>query len=130
MIMTDIVLLILLFVLIVVVLLILYYVKNPKYRKHREHLLVPPRIARESRRVLRILCYRFNEYYRRYPNQNELMRLIIMTSHIVVKGNTWPDHWLRWRIRMFLASENHVWYGEKASNNIKIKQLGIDLEND
>lgn len=116
----EIILVILLLILVVIAFVILYYVKNTKYRKQRRSLLVPRRIARYSRRILRVLCYRFNEYYRRYPNQNELMRLIIMTSHVVVRGNTWPDHWLRWRIRMFLASENHLWYGKKASNNIKI----------
>jgi hypothetical protein len=124
--MIDIILVALLVILIVVGLLILYYVKKSKYRnKQRRSLLVPRRIAKYSRRVLRILCYKFNEYFKRYPNQNEVMRLIIMTSHIVIKGNTWPDHWLRWRIRMFLAAENHVWYGKKPSNNINLKQLGM-----
>jgi hypothetical protein len=118
--MIEVILLILLFILIIVALIILYYVRHPKHRKQGKRLLVSPRMARYSRRVLRVLCYKFEEYYRRQPNQNELMRLIIMTSHIVIKQSTWNGHWLRWKIRMFLASENGVWYGKRASNNIKL----------
>jgi hypothetical protein len=110
----EIVLLILLSVVIVVALIILYYVKHPKYRKQRRNLLVKPAIARYSRKVLRELCYRFEENYKRQPNQNELVRLIIMTSHIVIRNP--HQHWLRWRIRMFLASENGIWYGRRAAN--------------
>jgi hypothetical protein len=120
----EIVLLILLSVVIVVALIILYYVKHPKYRKQRRNLLVKPAIARYSREVLRELCYRFEEIYKRQPNQNELIRLIIMTSHIVIRNPR--KHWLRWRIRMFLASENGIWYGRRAANNIKIKITNIN----
>lgn len=121
----EIVLLILLSVVIVVTLIILYYVKHPKYRKQRRNLLVPPTIARHSRQVLRELCYRFEEYYGRHPNQNELIRLIIMTSHIVIRNPR--RHWMRWKIRIFLASENGVWYGKRAANNIKITNINDTL---
>lgn len=131
----EIVLLILLSVVIVVALIILYYVKHPKYRKQKRTLLVSPAIARRSRKVLRELryrrevlqelCYRFEKRYGRQPNQKELLiMLIIMTSHRIDKRPTWQGHWHRWRIRMFLASENGVWYGGRAVNNIKIMRLG------
>jgi len=123
----EIVLLILLCVLIVVALIILYYVKHPKYRKQRRNLLVRPSIARYSRKVLRELCYGFEGKYRKQPNQNELIRLIIMTSHIIDNRPTWQGHWHRWRIRMFLASENGVWYGKRAANNIKITNINDTL---
>ena len=116
----EIVLVVLLLILIAVALIILYYVRHPKYRKQRKGLLVSPRTARYSRRILRMLRFEFEKYYGRQPNQNELMRLIIMTSHIVIKQPTWNGHWLRWKIRMFLASENGVWYGKRASNNIRL----------
>ena len=123
----EIVLLILLSVVIVVALIILYYVKHPKYRKQRRKLLVRPAIARHSREVLRELCYRFEEYYGRHPNQNELIRLIIMASHIAIRQSTLWGHWQRWKIRMFLASENGVWYGRRAANNIKITNINDTL---
>lgn len=107
-------------VVIVVALIILYYVKRPKYRKQRKKLLVKPAIARYSREALRELSYRFEEHYKRQPNQNELIRLIIMASHMVIRQPTLWGHWQRWRIRMFLASENSVWYGRRPASNIKI----------
>ena len=117
----EIVLLILLSVLIVIALIILYYVKHPEYRKRRKNFLVKPAIAKYSRKVLRQLCcsrevlqetcYIFEKRYGRLPNKNELLiRLIIRTSHIVIPQSTPWGHWMRWRIRMFLASENGVWY--------------------
>jgi hypothetical protein len=123
----EIVLLILLSVAIVVALIILYYVKHPKYRKQKRTLLVSPAIARHSRKVLRGFCYRFEKRYGRQPNQSELIRRIIRTSHIVDKRPTWQGHWHRWRIRMFLASENGVWYGKRAANNIKIININDTL---
>jgi len=123
----EIVLLLLLSVVIVVALIILYYVKHPKYRRQRRKLLVKPAIARYSREVLRELCYRFKGKYRKEPNQNELIRLIIMTSHIIDNRPTWQGHWHRWRIRMFLASENGIWYGRRAANNIKITNINDTL---
>jgi hypothetical protein len=117
----EIVLLVLLSVVIVIALIILYYVKHPKYRKQRRNLLVKPPIARYSRRVLRELRNEFEKNYKRQPNQNELMRLIIRTSHRVIRQSTWWGHWERWKIRMFLASENGVWYGRRAADNIKIE---------
>ena len=123
----EIVLLLLLSVVIVVALIILYYVKHPKYRKRRKNLLVKPAIARYSREVLRELCYRFEENYRRQPNQNELIRLIIFASHIVIRQSTPWGHWQRWKIRMFLASENGIWYGRRAANNIKITNINDTL---
>jgi hypothetical protein len=116
----EIVLLVLLSVVIAVALIILYYVKHPKYRKQRRNLLVKPAIAKYSRKVLRQLCYRFEESHKRQPNQHELIRLIIRTSHKVIRPSTSWGHWKRWKIRMFLASENGVWYGRRAANNIKI----------
>jgi len=107
----DIILLILLSVVIVVALVILYYVKHPKYRKQRRDLLVNPARARYSRKVLQEFRYRFEERYGRHPNKKELITLIIMTSHIVIRQSTPWGHWMRWRIRMFLAAENGVWYG-------------------
>ena len=121
--MIEVILLILLFALIIVALIILYYVRKPKYRKKRKRLLVKPAIARYSRRVLQELCYRFGEHYGRQPNQNELIRLIIMTSHMVIKQSTLWSHWQRWKIRMFLASENGIWYGKRATSNIKIANI-------
>ena len=120
----EIVLLILLSILIVVALLILHYVKHPKYRKQRRDFLVPPAIARRSRKVLRELCYRrevsqelcyrFEKRYGRQPCQKELLiTLIIMTSHIVIRPSTWWGHWMRYRIRILLALENRVWYGSR-----------------
>ena len=126
----EIVLLILLSVVIVVVLITLYYVKHPRYRRQRRKLLVKPAIARYSRKVLRELCYRFEENYRRQPNQNELIRLIIFASHIVIRQSTPWGHWHRWRIRMLLASENGVWYGRRAANNIKITNINDALPRD
>ena len=121
----EIVLLLFLSIVIVVALIILYYVKHPKYRKQRRNLLVKPAIARYSRKVLRELCYGFEEYYKRQPNQNELIRLIIWTSHYVIP-QPWR-HWQRWKIRMFLASENGIWYGRRAANNIKITNINDTL---
>lgn len=117
----EVVLLILLLAVIVVALIILYYVKHPKYRKQRRNLLVKPVIARYSRKVLRELCYIFEKHFRRQPNQSELIRLIIMTSHYVIPQPR--KHLMRWRIRMFLASENGVWYGRRAAKNIKMPRL-------
>ena len=111
--MIEVVLLILLSIVIVVALIILYYVKHPKYRKQRRNLLVKPAIARYSRKVLREHRFVFEKRYGRHPNQNELITLIIMTSHMVIRQSTPWGHWMRWRIRMFLASENGVWYGSR-----------------
>lgn len=118
---TEIVLLVLLTVVIAVALIILYYVRHPKYRRQRRNLLVKPSIARYSRKVLRELCYIFEKHFGRQPNQSELIRLIIMTSHYVIP-QPWK-HLMRWRIRMFLASENGVWYGGRAARNIKMPKL-------
>ena len=118
--MTEIILLILFIVLIVVALITLYYVKHPKQHEQRKKLLVKPYIAKYSREVLQELCSKFKEYYGRQPNQNELIRLIIMASHVVIRQSTVWGHWQRWRIRMFLASENGVWYGKKAAKNINL----------
>ena len=128
---TEIVLVILLSVVIALALIILYYVKHPKYRKQRKQLLVKPVIARYSREVLRQLCcnrevlqetcYIFKKRYGRLPNKNELLiRLIIKTSHIVIKPNTWWGHWMRLRIRILLASENGVWWNKRPTSNSRI----------
>lgn len=130
----EIVLVILLAVLIVVALIILYYVKRPKYRKQRKNFLVKPAIAKYSRKVLRELCYdrkvlqelcyKFEKRYGRLPNKKELLiSVIIETSHRVDNRPTWKGHWRRWRIRMFLASENGVWYGKRAANNVRMPRL-------
>lgn len=114
----EIVLLVLISILIIIALIILCYITSQKkYRKPRKPLLVKPYIAKKSREVLRELRYRFEEYYNRQPSQNEIIRLIIIASHIVIRQPTLHGHWQRWRIRMFLASENGVWYGKRASNN-------------
>lgn len=114
--MLEIILIILLIVLIILALVILYYVRHPKRYKRKEPI-VDPKTARRSRIVLKELRAKFQDYYRRYPNSSELVRLIIMTSHIVIRGNTLWAHWMRWRIRLFLASENGVWYGTKPANS-------------
>lgn len=114
--MLEIIVITLLIVLIVVALVILYYIRYPKKQK-RKNLIVKPDIARRSREILKELRSKFEIYYQRQPNSNELIRLIIMTSHIVIRGNTLWSHWMRWRIRLFLAAENHVWYGTKPANS-------------
>lgn len=130
----EIVLLVLLSVVIVLALVILHYIKHPKYRKRRRDFLVPPTIARRSRKILRELCcnrealqdicYGFEKRYGRWPNKKELLiRVIIITSHLAIKQSTWWGHWMRWRIRILLASENGVWYGGKPTNNVKIMRL-------
>jgi hypothetical protein len=123
----EIALLILLSVLVVVALIILYHIKHPKYRKRRKRLLVKPAIAKYSRKVLREFRYRFEERYGRHPNQKELITLIIMTSHIVIMPSTPWGHWMRWRIRMFLASENGVWYGSRIWHGRRRAQ-DIDIQ--
>ena len=113
----EIIILILLIVLIIVAIVIVYFLrKQNKQQKFKKRYIVPPKIARPSREILRNFIIKFEQYYQRQPNSNELVRLIIITSHVVIKGNSIWAHWMRWRIRLFLAAENHVWYGTKPVN--------------
>lgn len=100
----------LLIILIILASLILYFSLQPK-RKPRKPPFVPPNIAKRSRRILRELNYIFIQRFRRHPNKNELIRLIIITSHIVIIGKGWWGHWMRGKIRILLASEFGIWYG-------------------
>jgi hypothetical protein len=114
--MLEIVLIVLLITLIVIALIILYYIRHPKLHKKQRKPIVPPKYAKPSREILRELSSKFEAYYHRKPNSNELVRLIIMTSHIVIRGNSLWAHWMRYKIRLFLAAENGVWYGAKPVN--------------
>jgi hypothetical protein len=115
--MLEIILIILLIVLIVMAFVILYYIRQHSNQKSKQKdKIIDTKTAKNARLILRELRSKFESYYRRPPTKNELVRLIIMTSHVIEDRTTLKSHWRRWRIRLFLAAENHVWYGAKPAN--------------